>query len=235
MSIAQQSYLSSTSPRAVRDADFRQARHGYNRDEVRAFLARLASELEALESERTTLRAEVAALHDELEAARGSTTAEDRSQQQMEISVRAVNLLSQAQLAADSCVAEAESYARDLVSTARDQYREILQRAQQTASEAVRDMPSVEVAAIGDGYTEPVQEIEYIRTFARVAQIQLRSVLDALTTEVEKLGQLPQFSATQPRPDAPPVADGQPRIAMQAEVTWLPNLPAAPPGFAVDA
>jgi hypothetical protein len=42
-------------------------------------------------------------------------------------------------------------------------------------------------------YTTPVPEIEYVRTFARVAQIQLRSVLDALTEQVEKLGQVPQF------------------------------------------
>ena len=37
-----------------------------------------------------------------------------------------------------------------------------------------------------------VPEIEYVRTYARVAQIQLRSVLESLTEQVDRLGSLPQ-------------------------------------------
>jgi hypothetical protein len=33
----------------------------------------------------------------------------------------------------------------------------------------------------------------YVRTFARVAQVQLRSVLDALSEQVDRLGEVPEL------------------------------------------
>jgi DivIVA domain-containing protein len=229
VTVARQSFFERTPANALREATFRQVRHGYDQDEVRDFLNRMADETQTGDSERASLRAEVAGLREELAAARAQTP-QDRSEHQLEISVKAVNLLSQAQLAADNCVAEAEHYARDLVLTAREQYREILQRAQQTASEAVQQLP-VAAAHTGDsgGYTEPVAEIEYVRTFARVAQVQLRSVLDALTSEVDKLGQLPRLA----EPPALRLAEQQqsPPTTAPAGVSWLPNLPAPPPGY----
>ena len=53
-----------------------------------------------------------------------------------EVSLRAVELLASAQRAADDAVAEAQSYARDLEETAREQYRHILQRAHDAARAA---------------------------------------------------------------------------------------------------
>jgi cell division initiation protein len=210
VTIASQATTEFFSPNAVREATFRQTRHGFDQKEVRGLLDRVAGQLQAAESERAQLRAQVSMLRDELRNV-GESAARS-SDETVDISVQAVNLLSQAQLAADSCVAEAEQYARDLVVTARDQYREILQRAQQTASNTVRDLP-VASAAATSGYTEPLAEVEYVRTFARVAQVQLRSVLDALTAEVDKLGQIPQLQ------------DASGSEETVAEVTWLPNVP----------
>ncbi|GAB2689006.1 hypothetical protein [Thalassiella azotivora] len=109
------------------------------------------------------------------------------------IAAEAVDLLSQAQLVADKCIADAEQYARDLVMTARAQYRDILQRAEDSATSA-----SSALADETAGYTTPIPEVEYVRTYAQVARVQLRSVLDALTEQVDRLGELPQLN--RPRP-----------------------------------
>lgn len=157
---------------------------GYDRAEVDAFIHRLAEDVaqvrEALEGERaelTNLRAENARLRTE-----AGTDVEQ------EIAAGAVGLLSQAQLIADRAVADAEQYARDLVVAARDQYREVLERAERSAGHVVAGLATG--PAKPEGPTLP--EIEYVRTYAKVAQIQLRSVLDALTEQVDRLGNLPQ-------------------------------------------
>ena len=58
-----------------------------------------------------------------------------REENVQEVSLRAVELLARAQRAADEAVAEAQSYARDLEESAREQYRQILLRAQSAAQE----------------------------------------------------------------------------------------------------
>jgi DivIVA domain-containing protein len=158
---------------------------GYDPDEVDAFLKDLQTVLDAADNERTALRADVAHLRDRLEE-RGHS----------DIAVDAVGLLSQAQLIADKAIADAESYARELMLAARSQYRQVLERAEETAKEAAEraegasgpDQPPVSSA---ESFA-PVPEIEYVRTYARVAQVQLRAVLDALAEQIEKLGELPK-------------------------------------------
>src|SRR4029453_16195643 len=95
---------------------------GYEPDEVDSFLKDLQTVLDAADNERTALRADVASLRDRLEE-RGHK----------EIAVDAVGLLSQAQLIADKAIADAETYARDLMLAARSQYRIVLERAEQSA------------------------------------------------------------------------------------------------------
>jgi cell division initiation protein len=46
-------------------------------------------------------------------------------------------------------------------------------------------------AATAAGYTDTIQEIEYVRTYTKVAQVQLRAVIDALAEQVDRLGDLP--------------------------------------------
>lgn len=183
----------------LRSARFDQARHGYDRDQVHALLARAADRVEAADGECRSLREELTRLRADARRPGGDIGDDAR----MEISVRAVELLSRAQQSADNAVAEAESYARDLVATAREQYREILQRAHESAAQSTRGLPD---AATG----EPVPEVEYVRTYARVAQVQLRSVLEALTAEVDKLDRIP-------RPEAP----------VKQQVQWQPVAPPA--------
>lgn len=175
------------SPGAVRDATFGTRRRGYDPDEVYEFLHRVAQEIESGNADRAALRAEVARLTGELTELRSATPPEALDER-MEISAHAVSLLSQAQQAADNAVAEAERYARDMVLAARTQYQEILQRAQEAATETAADLRT-----LPGNYGVPVQEVEYVRTFAHIAQVQLRSVLDALGREVDRLGRVPQM------------------------------------------
>jgi cell division septum initiation protein DivIVA len=122
-----------------------------------------------------------------------------------------VILFSQAQQVADQLVEEAVRHARDLMTSARNQQREILHQAHEAAEKAVQVSGAVRADGTVAGYTTPVQEVEYVRTFARVAQVQLRSVLEALTEQVEKLGEVPKLTPGVPAPargeDRPPVSD----------------------------
>jgi cell division initiation protein len=185
------------SPAAIRGEDFSHRVRGLDEDEVREYLDLLADQVEASERERTTLHAEVERLRGELQSLRASRPdpAPD------EISPQAVILFSQAQQVADQLVEEAVLHARDLMTSARHQQREIMEQAHRAAEAAAREAGQASgrnfvtsaVATAATDYSTPVPEIEYVRTFARVAQVQLRSVLETLSEEVEKLGQVPRL------------------------------------------
>ena len=175
---------------------------GYEPDEVDALIHDVRGALAAADDERTALRADLAHLRDRVE---------DRGQS--EITVDAVGLLSQAQVIADKCIADAETYARDLMMTARSQYREVLERAEQSAKEAAQKVEHPEDAGPNNQLnnqpqlpTQPVPEVEYVRTYARVAQVQLRAVLDALAEQVELLGRVPGSGEGRPAPAGQPTA-----------------------------
>lgn len=109
-----------------------------------------------------------------------------REEHYQDVSLRAVELLAKAQRAADEAVAEAQSYARDLEHSAREQYQQILQRAQAAAEQ----LASPEGSANGIGQESGAvdgQKLAYVRTYARVAHAQLKSVLAALTEELDQL------------------------------------------------
>lgn len=185
----------------------------YDRLEVDTFMGQLSEAIAEVQAAAASVGQELAALRaGNADAGASGPDSED------EITAGAVGLLTQAQLIADKAVADAEQYARDLVLTARNQYREILERAESSASQATASMPAQPGPA--------VPEIEYVRTYAQVAQIQLRSVLDALTEQVDRLGSLPQ-PAGEPAPgaDAQPDSDEGPT----GEPDWAPSTP-RPPG-----
>lgn len=185
---------------------------GVDETEVREFLSSLADEIEAADAERAALRAEL----DRLRAEQSSEPSRP------EINAHAVALFSEAQQVADRLVAEAVQHARELMMTAREQQREILRKAQEEAERAAAKAAAQDPQVVfadetargpderpgtepGVAYVRPIPEIEYVRTFARVAQIQLRSVLDALTEQVEQLGRLPRLpdSPELPMPEQP--------------------------------
>jgi DivIVA domain-containing protein len=173
------------SAHAVRNATFSVRIRGLDESEVHDFLEEIAGELQQQEREVSTLRDEVNRLREQEQQA---------ADQEPEISDQAVALFSQAQQVADNLIAEAVEHARDLMATARAQQRDIMTEAHEAAEAAVRQSEAANADGSIGGYNTPVPDIEYVRTFARVAQVQLRSVLDALNDQVEKLGELPRLS-----------------------------------------
>ena len=158
-----------------------------------------------------------------------------------EVSLRAVELLAKAQRAADEAVAEAQSYARDLEKSAREQYRQILQRAQ-TAAQQVANAEGArgDMGAAAGAGTVDAQQLAYVRTYARVAHTQLKSVLAALNEELDQLAAMAEGSAPGPSlPSASPAqADrtgtyGAPLDAGSrpgTEPAWQPSGAPAPTG-----
>jgi DivIVA domain-containing protein len=193
----------------IHSAGFTRSRGGgYDRPEVDRFIGQLAQAVADVRAATTSTRQELATLRAENAKLRGGSGADYEE----EMTTGAVSLLTQAQLIADKAIADAEQYARDLVLTARTQYREILERAETTASQATGSIP------VQPQTGPPVPEIEYVRTYAQVAQIQLRSVLDALTEQVDRLGSLPQ-PAQEPQPVTGPDAEEGPT----GEPDWAPS------------
>jgi cell division initiation protein len=189
------------SPYAIRHQTFATRRKGYDPSEVTDYLADLAEQVEYADADRAALRAEV-------ERLRESTT---DAEQRAHITAHAVGLLSQAQQIADNLVGEAEQYAKDLIETARSQQRDALQQAHDSVVSAVQHIPVTDA---------PVADLEYVQTFTRVAHVQLRSVLDALAEQVDRLGKLPEKVA-KPEPVPEQVADAD------GDVLWWTDLSAA--------
>lgn len=191
----QEQELQYYTPASIRSELFSHRMRGLDEDEVREYLGLLADQVQARDNERAVQRSEIERLRTENQRLREET---DRAS--TEISPQAVALFSQAQQVADQLVEEAVLHARDLMSSARHQQREILEQAHRAADAAAREAAQVSgrsivtsVTTAATEYTTPVPEIEYVRTFARVAQVQLRSVLEALADQVEQLGELPRF------------------------------------------
>lgn len=108
-----------------------------------------------------------------------------------DVSLQAVEMLANAQRVADEAVAEAQAYARDLEASAREQYKQILQRAQSAATSVAGAGGSGEGAPItGPIGAVDAQQVAYVRTYARVAHSQLKSVLEALNDELDQLAAL---------------------------------------------
>ncbi|MFG1910498.1 DivIVA domain-containing protein [Kribbella sp. NPDC048928] len=192
------------SPYSIRNQLFSIRRKGYDTAEVSEYLADLSEQVEYADADRSALRAEV-------ERLRESTT---DAEQRAHITAHAVGLLSQAQQIADNLVAEAEEYAKDLVENARSQQREALKQAHDSVESAVKHIPATDA---------PVAELEYVRTFTRVAHVQLRSVLDALAEQVERLGKLPEGPAKQDEEQTP-----------TGEILWWNDLSAAADNAVLD-
>ena len=186
----------------VRRKTFNVRFRGLDHNEVRAFLRTLADDLERLDGQIVTLTQENERLRGELE--------ESEARPQEEVTDHAVTLLNQAQQLADALIDEAMQSARDLLLTARSQQRDVIEQASTAAKGAVaRATATIERAGSED---PSVQDIEYIRMFAKVAQVQFRAVLDALNEQVNRLTDVPEI-AEPPRPaidrdrEREPVAD----------------------------
>jgi cell division initiation protein len=157
------------SPSDIRNASFEVVGRGYDQQAVHEFLRTIAEQLEA----------------DLRQPGSANPAAKDEM----------VKVITQAQILAEKFVAEAEQYSKDLVASARTQYSEILRRAEDSA--ATRQAVPVPAESTASD-TNPIQEIEYVRTYTKVAQVQLRAVIDALAEQVDRLGDLPLTRTDRP-------------------------------------
>jgi DivIVA domain-containing protein len=207
-------------PDGVRRLEFPRTpigRRGYNEGEVEHFRARVVHEIGQSNAEKAALRQELQRQRDEVQRLRdyyrrnkvdvdAPAGQKNGTSTQINVniaSVQAVNVMSQAQQAADQHIAQAEDYARRLIANARLQYEEILQRAHEQAQEAATEAgrlyeareqhrPDAERSEEHDAEMQYLQSrLAYMRTFAQVTQVQLRSILDALRQELDQLTELP--------------------------------------------
>jgi DivIVA domain-containing protein len=198
------------SPNAVRRWQFQRAplgRRGYVEAEVDRLLNRLADQMARsdataadLRAENERLVAEVHRLHDYFRTNRIDPDFPDLPAESTERPHRhragpdaqAVNMMSLAQQAADEHIAQAEAYARQLLGDARRQYEEIILTAQANAEEAA-EAAAHQYRARTPAAEQTAEEqrlaaqAAYVRTFANVTQIQLRSILEALDHELGTL------------------------------------------------
>ena len=190
------------SPARIRTEEFSHRVRGLDETEVRDYLDLLADQVATSDIQSEAQNAEIEKLRAEVDQLRNENLRlrEESERGSGEISPQAVALFSQAQQVADQLVEEAVVHARDLMMSARHQQRDILQRAHDTATQVARRTGAPPQIVEGEaeevlpgGYTHPVPEIEYVRTFAKVAQVQLRSVLDALTEQVDRLDDVPHL------------------------------------------
>jgi cell division initiation protein len=195
-----------SSPRAlrpdeVRRQDFTVRFRGLDPNEVRGFLNALADDLARLYEEVTALTEDNGRLRDQLQEARGELQRAQGDLQQAhgdpqgQVTDQAVLLLNQAQQLADALIDEGMQSARDLLMAARHQQRDIIEPGYETVQGAVVEtIPPAEQLLRQDGSSSP--DVEDVRMFAKVAQVQFRAVLDALDEQVNRLG---QFSETAER------------------------------------
>ncbi|MEV5740468.1 DivIVA domain-containing protein [Microbispora rosea] len=182
-------------PDRVRKQEFTRTslgRRGYSEDEVRSFLYRVAEDMATSDKEKADLRAYIDRMKQWYKE-HGMNPEQAAASQTL--SVDAINILSRAQQTADAQIAEAEDYARRIVSQARRQYEELLMEAQRQAEEAANQAVGAYRASGNGLQSAEAEELErriaYLRTFADVTQVQLRAVLEGLAHEVDKLGHVP--------------------------------------------
>jgi DivIVA domain-containing protein len=187
------------SPQDVRRKHFSVRLRGVDYGEVRFFLAGLADELEGLQTQLATLSQENQALR--AEAAEARADLQDARADPKELATdQAVSVLNQAQQLADSLIDEAMQSARDLLLTARSQQRDVMEQAKVAAKGAVNRATAIAERAGSEDAS--VRDVEYIRMFAKVAQVQFQAVLDALNEHVNRLGE--GTAVAEPLKSAPP-------------------------------
>jgi DivIVA domain-containing protein len=216
------------SPASIRNEDFPRRMRGLDANEVYEYLDQLADQVQAMDTERHGIRtdnerlqAENARLQGELQRMRSELTelegAGDR------VNGQVVELLSQAQLVAEEMVDDVSRDARERMNQAREQERQILAEAIETAEQTRRDAEAlIRWASPGgangsssspvngsNGY-EPgrhsaadvaaaTAELEQVRSFARAAQAQMQSIMASFAAGVGQLGAAPPAD----EPDAP--------------------------------
>ncbi len=186
-------------PDEVRRKQFTVRFRGLDPNEVRGFLNLVADDLERMQGEIASMRRDQMHQRDDLEQAQdrlAQTRAEleqaradlqrSRVEPTDQVTDQAVLLLDQAQQLADALIEEGMQSARDLMIAARSHQREIVSpTGDEYGAIGAATAPGVHGGST-DGSVS--SEVEEVRNFARVAQLQFRAVLEALNEQVNRLG-----------------------------------------------
>jgi DivIVA domain-containing protein len=189
-------------PEEVRRKQFTVRFRGLDPNEVRGFLNLVADDLERLQGQVASMRRDQMQQRDDLEQAQdqlAQTRAEleqaraDLQRARVEptdqVTDQAVLLLDQAQQLADALIEEGMQSARDLMIAARSHQREIVSPTGEGDYGPIgAATASGQPGGAGDGSVP--SEVDEVRNFARVAQLQFRAVLEALNEQVNRLGNM---------------------------------------------
>jgi len=183
------------SPQSIRNEVFSQRLRGLDADEVDEYLNLLADQVETTQRERSELLEEIERLEAEVARLGGRVDlAAPVGAAPREASV----VLHQAQQVADQLVEEAVARAQEIIAEAHQQQREILQSAHRAADAAAREAAQASARDMTTYVSATAPEVEYARRFTRAAQVQLRTVLEALCDQVEQLGQVSRLYQQSP-------------------------------------
>jgi DivIVA domain-containing protein len=179
------------SPSAIRGVRFTRSgigRRGYDVDEVKRFLYRVAEQVAANDAEKANLRAEVERMRDWIRTRMrdGEAPAEPSS---AGLNAQMIALMSQAQQQADAYVAQAEAYCRRLTIEARQKADELLYEAQSMSHANNVPHDPTEVAA---RLAEVQRRAEWLRSFCQATQLQLQAAADAFFQEVDRATHFPE-------------------------------------------
>jgi DivIVA domain-containing protein len=184
-------------PDQVRRQTFTVRFRGLDANEVRGVLNAIADDLARLHEQVTTLTEDNGRLRSALQQAQGELERASVDPQE-QVTDQAVLLLNQAQQLADALIDEGMQSARDLLMAARHQQRDIIEPGYEANEGTV-----VEAMSTADHVlrhtASPSSDVEDVRMFAKVAQVQFRAVLDALDEQVNRLGQFSE-AAERARP-----------------------------------
>lgn len=220
-------------PRNVRFTRAPMLHPGYVDTEVDRVMSRVAEELSRLYAEKAALRDQVRSLQAQVD---GVVVPEPPSEQ-------AVRILSVAQQTADTYVAEAEEFSRQVTGEARNEYEQLVRQARENAG-AILQAAQEAAASIGgqasgaaDGGERAVAELEeqaaYLKAFGQACRVQLRSYLEALLSDVEKEWGRADPAAVPPEVPGPPAPRSAAREAAPA-TAFEANIAAEPPEESAD-
>jgi DivIVA domain-containing protein len=151
-------------PDAIRDETFQRRMRGLDAEEVYEYLDLLADQVQATERDLSDILAENERLQAELQRVQAELDEYENIGDR--VNEQVVELFSQAQLVAEEMVQDVSRDARERIGHARANERKIVEGAMDAAGEQVR-------------------------SYARTAQAQMKSIMDSFATEVERLASAP--------------------------------------------
>jgi DivIVA domain-containing protein len=185
-------------PDEVRHRHFTVRFRGLDRHEVQGFLKLLADDLTRLHEQIAMLTEENARQQEKVRQAQEELR-QARLDPREQVTDQAVLLLDQAQQLADALIDEGMQSARDMLLAARSQQRDIMVPGGDGATVAQI------LAPVDDSVRQDPKraaDVEDVRAFAKVAQLQFRAVLEALDEQVNRLSEYtdtPRVSSIAPR------------------------------------